>query len=70
MTARSPRDVDHAHCEPLQRSILRVEKPGAEIGSPAAVNDGSTHDVRPLVEREASGNAIVDDRLAIVVNAK
>ena len=61
--------VSEAHGEPFQRLILGVEKAGAEVGGAAAVDDGCAHDVRPLVEREAFGNAVIDHRLAVAVNA-
>ena len=33
----------------LQRLIVRVEKPRAEVGGSAAVDDGRAHDVRPFL---------------------
>src|ERR1017187_1542201 len=63
------RGVNHAHGEPRQRSIVGVEEPSAEVGGSAAVDNGGAHDVRPLLERNALGDAIVDDSLAIAENA-
>src|ERR1019366_477659 len=67
--AGSLRAVNHAHGEPLQRSIVGVEQPSAEVGGAAAVDNGGAQDFRPLLERNALGDAIVDDSLAIAENA-
>src|SRR5690242_8137908 len=61
-------DLADADGVPFQRVVLRVEKTGAEIGRTAAVDDCSAHDVRPLIEREAFGNAVIDNGLPVAVN--
>src|SRR5256885_780183 len=57
------------HGVPHERLVIGVQKAGAEIGSAAAVDDGGADDVLPLLQREAFGDAVVDDRLAIAVDA-
>src|SRR4029453_14774493 len=58
-----------AHREVLHGFVVRIQEPGAKVGSAAAVDDGGAHDVRPLSEREPLGDAIVYDGLAIAVDA-
>src|ERR1035441_7624164 len=62
-------DLAHAHGEPLQRFIVLVQEPSAEIGGSATVDDCGAHDVLPLSKRKPFGDAIVDDGLAIAINA-
>src|SRR4051812_2059231 len=58
-----------AHAVAFEGLVLLVEEAGAEIGGSAAVHNGGTDDVLPLLQREALRDAVVDNRLAIAVDA-
>src|SRR5438552_17865545 len=49
--------------------VVLVQEAGTEIGGAAAVDNGGADDVLALLQREALGDAVVDDRLAIAVDA-
>src|SRR5690242_16062525 len=53
----------------FERFVFLVEDPSAEIGGAPAVNNRGTDDVLPLLQREAFGDAVVDDCLPIAVDA-
>jgi hypothetical protein len=42
--------VTHAQGEPLQRLVILIEEPRTKVGGSAAVDDGTAHDVWPLLE--------------------
>src|SRR6185295_1030109 len=50
-------------------SIRGVEEPRAEIRGAPAVDDGRADHVRPFLQGEAPGDAVVDDGLPIAVDA-
>src|ERR1022692_3879605 len=49
--------------------VVLVQEAGAEIGGAAAVDNGGADDVQPFVQREALGDAVVNYRLAIAIDA-
>ena len=55
--------------ESLHRSILRIENPRADIANSGGVENSTAHDVRSLLERKALGHPIINDHVAITVNA-
>ena len=61
-------NTTHAHSESLERPFISVQKPGAKVGSTAAVDDGAANDVGSFLEREAFGNAVVNDGGKIAMN--
>src|SRR3970040_2194237 len=65
----SPPVSFQTHGDPLDRIVLRVEKPRAEVRGAARVHYGRADDVGTLVQREAARHAVVDHRLAVVVDA-
>src|SRR5204863_405010 len=58
-----------AQGDALERAAFGVEEPRAEVGRPAGIQNGSADDIRPLFQREAPRDAVVDDRLSIVVDS-
>ena len=61
--------LPQVHSEVFHRRIIPVEEPRAKIGGSATVDHRAAHDVWSLLEREALGHAVIDDRLAITVYA-
>src|SRR5262249_47706236 len=68
LASRRSANLAEAHGNLLQRLVLSVEKPCAEVSGPSAVGNRGAHYVRPLVESEPLGDAIVNDGLAIAIN--
>src|SRR4051794_25452805 len=66
---RSLGDITGAHGEFLERFLIGVEKPRAKIGGSAAIDDGAADDVDSLFEREALRDAVIDNGLAVAIDA-
>ena len=61
--------LPQVHGEVFYRRILFVEEPRAKVGGSTAVDHRAAHNVWSLLEGEAFGHAVIDDRLAITVYA-